>query len=283
MGKLRLSKNFNQDKISATMNTILFVTGTQGVGKTTFIANHFAKREGYFVLDLCRISQKLFGTTAAFGDDRLADIYNQATEEAMDALMEDKVLVVEYGLAGYDDDFLALVKAAKSNGFRVEINQITADKDLASVRFLDRRGAEDFLPFDRIREDLLEILTGIIECMAFNHDWERVCHLSGPGVSVDFFKTEQEGRTMYFFVTEEKKYFVFDQRREDAEFDDVELVQKYGSFSEALGALQEKIPLAGLYPSQIKDGYLKAVKEAYLKYLSSATAVFAKDWEIFLN
>lgn len=265
------------------MNTILFVTGPVGVGKTTFIAKHFDKREGYFVLDLCRISQDLFGTMAAFGDDRLADIYNQATEEAMDALMEDKVLVVEYSLSGYDDEFVALVKAAKSNGFRVEIDQITADKDLASARFLDRRGAEDFLSFDRFRDDLLEILTGIIECMAYNHDWERVCHLSGQGVSVDFFKAEQEGRSTYFFVTEEKKYFVFDQRRDDAELDNVEIVHRYGSFPEALAALQEKIPLVGLYPSHIKDGYLKAVKDAYQKYLSASPVIPAKDWEIFLN
>jgi predicted ABC-type ATPase len=265
------------------MNTILFVTGPAGVGKSAFIAKHFAKKEGYFVLDLCRISQKLFGTMAAFEDDRLADIYNQATEEAMDALMEDKTLVVEYGLSGYDDDFVALVKVAKSNGFRIEINQITADKDLVSARFLDRRGAEDFVPFDRVREDLLEILTGIIECMAYNHDWERVCHLSGPGVSVDFFKAEQDGRTMYFFVTEEKKYFVFDGGREDMELAGVDVVQMYRSFPEALEALQDKIPLAGLYPSHIEDGYLKAVKDAYQKYLAVSTDIPAKDWEIFLN
>lgn len=265
------------------MNTILFVTGPVGVGKTTFIAKYFANREGYFVLDLCRISQDLFGTVAAFGDDRLADIYNQATEEAMDALMEDKVLVVEYSLSGYDDEFVALVKAAKSNGFRVEIDQITADKDLASARMMDRRGAEDFLPFDRFKEDLLEILSGIIECMAFNHDWERVCHLSGPDVSVDFFKTEQGGRSTYFFVTEEKKYFVFDQRRDDAELDNVEIVHRYGSFREALAALQEKVPLVGLYPSHIKDGYLKAVKEAYQKHLSPSVTINAQEWEICLN
>lgn len=265
------------------MNKILFVTGPKGVGKTTFIAKHFAKKDEYFVLDLCRISQDLFGTMAAFGDDRLADIYNQATEEAMDALMEDKVLVVEYGLSGYDDDFVALVKAAKSNGFRVEIDQITAEKDLVSARMMDRRGAEDFLPFDRFKEDLLEILSGIIECMAFNHDWERICHLSGPGVSVDFFKADQDGRTMYFFVTEEKKYFVFDGAREDLELAGVDVVQMYRSFPEALESLQEKIPLAGLYPSQIKDGYLKTVKDAYQKYLSTSPVISAKDWEIFLN
>lgn len=275
--------NFNEAKISTAMNTILFVTGPAGVGKSTFIANHFAKKKGFFVLDLCRISQKLFGTTAAFGDDRLADIYNHATEDAMDALMEDKTLVVEYGLSGYDDDFVALVRAAKSQGFRVELNQITADRDLVKERLLNRRGDKDWLPFDRIREDLLEILMGIIECIGSNHDWERVCHLSGPGVSVDFFKSDQDGSTLYFFVAEETKYFVFDSGRQDLELAGVDVVHMYRSFPEALQAMQEKIPLAGLYPSHIKDGYLKAIKNAYQKHLSTSTEISAKELEIYLN
>jgi hypothetical protein len=265
------------------MNTVLFVTGQEGVGKTTFISKHFGERERYFVLDLCEISDRLFGTMAAFWDDRLAKIYNQATEEAMDALMEDKILVVEFGLSGYDDEFVALVRAAKFNGFRVEINQITADGAFASGGFRRSGNAPNHLTFACVREHLLEILSGIVECMGYHQDWVRVCHFAGQGFTVDFFREEDEGGAKYFFLTNQTKYFLFDGSREEAEYAGVEVVHRYPTFADALKALQQLVPLAGLYPSHIQDGYLKTVKDAYQKFLFPNLEENGMDWVLFLN
>jgi hypothetical protein len=108
---------------------------------------------------LAKISLRLFGGFGAFEDDRIIDVYNKASASGIDALMDHKMLVVEYCLGtNYDDDFMSLIKEAKFIGIKTEVIQLTVDANEAWARTEKSQQDKDDYPSYKLREDNLEIL-----------------------------------------------------------------------------------------------------------------------------
>lgn len=267
------------------MNTILFVTGDVGAGKSTFIEKNFAGRDGYFVFDLEKICMNLFGTVEAFEDDRLACIYNQATNLAMDALMDGMILVVEYCLTdAYDDDFVSLVKYAKQNGSRIELVQMTTDQAKIAQRLGHSSARLEMKSSRHIRNHLIEILNGIVECLGINNEMETVLQLAWEGGSVSLCKFMEDSVEHYFYVSNEITLFDFLEEGGSENFPGIDQVYKFDSFDKALKDLDSNFDIYSLYPVKIHEDYLKQFKSYYLKHLKIGNHPFDKPvWQKFLN
>lgn len=267
------------------MNKIIFVTGAPGTGKSTFIEKNYREKKTYYVFDLAKISLKLFGDFGALEDDRIIDIYNKACGSGMEALMDNKVLVVEYCLGtDYDDDFISLIKEAKFMGIRTEIIQLTVDANGAWARTERARQDKSYYPSYKLREDNLEILSEILDSFSLSQTLDVICEIGGEGGSIKFYRIENNGKERFFFLTNESALFEFEPELECDKISDIDYLNEYDGIEEAMAGLMEKYPIFELYPLSMHKEYAEVFKKAYLKHLKTHERGHNTEyWEKFLN
>ena len=111
---------------------ITFVIGPYGVGKSTFIAHEFAKKEQYSIFNIAKKAKGLFaGYTALEDETKVIEAINQSAQKAFLDVMDEKELIVKYPADGDDDVLLALCKKAKSLEIRTQIITLTCDATVA--------------------------------------------------------------------------------------------------------------------------------------------------------
>ncbi|ERM80784.1 hypothetical protein P872_21000 [Rhodonellum psychrophilum GCM71 = DSM 17998] len=267
------------------MDKIIFVTGAPGTGKSTFIAKNYQDKKTYYVFDLAKISLKLFGDFGALEDDRIIDVYNKASGSGMGALMDHKVLVVEYCLwANFDDDFISLIKEAKFIGIKTEVIQLTVDANEAWARTEIAAQDKGYYPSYKLREDNLEILTEILDSYALSQTLEVICEVGGEGGSVKFYRVKNNGKERFFFLTDESALFEFAPEFACDKIPGVDYLDEYDGFEEAMAGFMEKYPIFELYPLAVHKEYGEVFKEAYLKHSKiNERGCNAAYWERFLN
>jgi predicted kinase len=172
---------------------ITFVIGAAGSGKTSFIRNKYPKSEKLAVFDLAEKSWELFQDYQALEDDRSVEVYNKCSQEGFFAMMDGKDLVVEYCADGHDDELFAVINQAKKAGIRTEVIFLTVDADVAWERI--QKADSAYFSSSQIKEDKLEVLSGVIEDYVFNQDFEKICEVGSDGGSVSFLGVKyKEGK-----------------------------------------------------------------------------------------
>lgn len=244
---------------------IIFVIGPSGTGKTTYIRKNFPVSDQLEVLDLAGKSWELFQDFKALEDDRIYDVYNESSHEAFIALMDGKDLVVEYGADGEDEELFSMINQVKEAGLRTEVIFLTADADIAWERV--QKAGPNYFSSCQIKEETLEVLSGVIGDYVFNQDFEKICEVGSEGGSISFFRYKKEERDVFFFTTNETALFEFAPEFEFEKEPGVAYTGEYQNFGDAFQALLEKYPIFRLYPLEVSSTYKREFKEAYQSFL----------------
>lgn len=261
---------------------IIFVIGPSGSGKTTFIQNKYPESDQIAVLDLAKTSWELFEDFQALEDDRLADVYNKCSERAFLALMDGKNLVVEYCADGHEDELFSVINQAKKASIHTEVIGLTVDADVAWERV--QKADTTYFSSYLIKEETLEVLSGVIEDFVINQDFERICEVGSEGGSISFFRYKKEGRDIFYFITDETALFEFASESDFEIKPGVAYPNEFSSFREAFEALLEKYPIFRLYPLEVSPNYKKEFKEAYHNFLDlHKDEVKDERWNQLLN
>ncbi|MBA4301709.1 MAG: hypothetical protein C0433_16640 [Cyclobacterium sp.] len=261
---------------------ITFVIGAAGSGKTSFIRNKYSKSEKMAVFDLAGTSWELFQDYQALEDGRSVDVYNECSQVGFFAMMDGKDLVVEYCADGYDDELFAVIDHAKKAGIRTEVICLTVDVDVAWERV--QKADSTYFSSSQIKEDTLEVLSGMIEDYVFNQDFEKICEVGSDGGSVSFFRCKKQGREVFFFSTDESALFEFAPDFEFEKMPGVAYVEEFTNFRDAFEALLEKYPIFRLYPLEVSPKYKREFKEAYNNFLGlNKDEIRDERWNQFLN
>ncbi len=244
---------------------ITFVIGPSGTGKTTYIRQNYPVSDQLAVFDLAGKSWELFQDFKALKDDRSCDVYNKSSEEAFFALMDGKDLVVEYCADGEDEALFSVINQGKKAGFSTEVIFLTVDAKIAWERV--QKAGPSYFSSCRIKEDTLEVLSGVIGDYVFNQDFEKICEVSSEGGSISFFRYKKEDQDVFFFVTDETALFEFAPESEFEKTPDVSYTVEFHNFEDAFEALLEKYPIFRLYPLEVCPTYKREFKEAYQSFL----------------
>lgn len=244
---------------------ITFVIGPTGTGKTSYIRKNFPESDQVAVFDLAGKSWEIFQDFKALEDDRIYDVYNKSSHEAFIALMDGKDLVVEYCADGEDEELFSMINQVKKAGLRSEVIFLTADADIAWKRV--QAAGPDYFSSCQIKEDTLEVLSGVIGDYVFNQDFEKICEVGSEGGSISFFRYKKEERDVFFFTTNETALFEFAPEFEFEKEPGVAYTGEYQNFGDAFQALLEKYPIFRLYPLEVSSTYKREFKEAYQSFL----------------
>jgi len=234
------------------MNKLIFITGLPGTGKSTYIQQHFSDREKFYVFDLSLQSCHLFGTPLALEDeDKIADIYNMTSEEALIALMDGKDLVIEFGKGStYHDDFENLLKMAKDIGLGVEQKHFDREYHHPS----SDETTEHYSSFLYAYESL-EVLEGVLDSFKINQHLDCTLDM----VTEDgFFKIlamrNEEGERVYFHVSEKTEAFDFEE--EDYHHPNGKDYKKiFQSFEEAFESMVSEVSILKVSPIHVAPAY----------------------------
>lgn len=244
---------------------ITFVIGPSGTGKTTYIRNNFPISEQLSVFDLAGKSWELFQDFKALNDDRSCDVYNKSSEEAFLALMDGKDLVVEYCADGYDEELISMINQVKKAGLKTELIFLTTDADIAWERV--KSAGPNYFSSCQIKDETLEVLSGVIGDYVFNQDFEKICEVGSEGGSISFFRHKKNERDVFFFTTDETALFEFAPEFEFEKVPGVAYTEEFHNFRDAFEALLEKYPIFRLYPLEVSSTYKREFKEAYHSFL----------------
>lgn len=244
---------------------IIFVVGPSGTGKTTYIRKNYPVSDQVEVFDLAEKAWELFQDYKALEDDRDCDVYNKSSHEAFLALMDGKDLVVEYCADGEDEELFSMINQVKKAGLRTELIFLTADAKIAWERV--QMAGPNYFSSCQIKEETLEVLSGVIEDYVFNQDFEKICEVGSEGGSISFFRYKKEERDVFFFTTNETALFEFAPEFEFEKEPDVAYTDEFLNFRDAFHALLEKYPIFRLYPLDVSPTYKTEFKEAYQSFL----------------
>jgi len=245
---------------------IIFITGLPGSGKSSYIQQHFSCREEYYVFDLSLQGKRLFGSPMALEDEnKIADVYNKTSEEALFALMDGKHLVIEFGKGNtYHDEFERIKKMAKGIGLRIE--EIYFDR-VYSIPDLSENTDHYYSSFLYAYESL-EVLEGVLESYGINQDLDCILELvTENGFLKMLSMCNDQGDTVYFYVTEKTDAFDFG----DDEFDKpegVEYRQIFDSFEEAVASMMNTTSVLKISPVRIVPEYVEEFQKIYDNHLS---------------
>lgn len=261
---------------------IIFVIGPSGTGKTTYIRQNYPVSDQLAVFDLVRKAWELFQDFKALEDDRSCDVYNKSSEEAFFALMDGKDLVVEYCADGNDDELFSVINQAEKAGLRTKVIFLTADADIAWKRV--QVAGPTYFSSCQVKEDTLEVLSGVIGDYIFNQDFEKICEVGSDGGSISFFRYKKNEQDVFFFTTDETALFEFAPETEFEKEPGVAYKDEYHNFGDAFQALLEKYPIFRLYPLEVSSTYKREFKEAYQSFLKMENMENEdSDWMKFLN
>ena len=243
---------------------ITFVIGPSGTGKTTYIRKNYLVSDEVAVFDLAGKSWELFRDFKALEDDRIYDVYNESSHEAFIALMDGKDLVVEYCADGEDEELFSMINQVKKAGLRTEVIFLTADADIAWKRV--QAAGPTYFSSCLIKEDTLEVLSGVIGDYVFNQDFEKICEVGSEGGSISFFRYKKDEQDVFFFSTDETALLEFAPEFESEKEPNVAYTDEFHNFGDAFEALLEKYPIFRLYPLEVSPTYKKEFKEAYQSF-----------------
>lgn len=261
---------------------IIFVIGPSGTGKTTYIRKNYPVSDQVAVFDLAGKSWELFQDFKALNDDRITDVYNKSSEEAFFALMDGKDLIVEYCADGEDDELFSMINQVKKAGLSTELIFLTVDAKIAWERV--QRAGPSYFSSCQIKEDTLEVLSGVIGDYVLNQDFEKICEVGSDGGSISFFRYKKEERDVFFFTTDETALFGFVPEFEFEKEPGVAYTEEFPNFRDAFEALLQKYPIFRLYPLEVSPNYKREFKEAYQSFLEMEASVTEEsEWIKFLN
>lgn len=148
------------------MGKIIFVTGGQGEGKSTFIEQHYLEKEGHYIFDLAKLNVELHGDYASFlsNEDKQMVVWNKATGDCLEAFMDGANIVVEYCLgAGHDEEIKSWVDQCKKLEIETQWAQVTCKTETAKKRIEKAWGTPDYFSSINYMEDTITVFTGILE------------------------------------------------------------------------------------------------------------------------
>jgi len=261
---------------------IIFIVGPSGTGKTTYIRKNYPVSDQVEVFDLAEKAWELFQDYKALEDDRDCDVYNESSHEAFFALMDGKDLVVEYCADGEDGELISMINEVKKAGLRAELIFLTADADIAWERV--QKADPNYFSSCQIKEETLEVLSGVIQDYVFNQDFEKICEVGSEGGSISFFRYKKNERDVFFFTTDETALFEFAPEYEFEKEPDVAYTDEFSNFRDAFEALLEKYPIFRLYPLDVSPTYKREFKESYHDFLGlHKDETEDERWNQFLN
>jgi len=253
------------------MNKLIFITGLPGTGKSTYIRQQFSGKKDYYVFDLSLQSRQLFGTPLALeNEDKIADIYNMTSEEALIALMEGKNLVIEFGKGRtYHDDFENLLNMARGMGLRVEQKHFD---QVYHVPATDEN-MENYSSFLYAYESL-EVLEGVLESYKINQELESVLDMvTEDGFLKILSMMDDNGSTVYFHVSEKTDVFDFEEKEDYKKPEGIDYRKIYNSFEEALESMLASVSVLKVSPTHIAPSYQAVFHRTYHHHLSKMREV----------
>lgn len=264
------------------MNKLIFITGLPGTGKTSYIQQHYANRKGYYIFDLAEQGKKMFGNPLALEDeDKIADIYNQTSEEALMALMDGHHLVVEFGKdEGYHDDFENLCSLGKKMGLSVECLHLTEAFSMQE----SRRSTDHYSSFLYAYETL-EVLEGVLESYEINKTFETIMEITTEDGFITLFSMQQEnGETIYFYTRDDNEVFDFEPEFDFQKDEGIKYKRVFKSFDSALHDLIGRYNILNFIPIKVHPRYQANFDECYHQHLKEGTAfVSPHAWKGFRN
>lgn len=262
------------------MSKIIFVTGIPGAGKSTYIRDKYRDKDKYFIMDMAEQCLSRFGNLEPlkdedYGEDRLS-IINGLTDEGFFALFDGKDLIVEHNVVGDDlDEFFDLVYKANGLGFQTEWVHLHVELEVAQKRI--QSAGDSYFFSEALAFDVLMVLGGILEDYQLNVQLEELAVFKGPKGSIQLFKKDEGGGSVYFFVEERAYYSGFksieDLRGEGAD----DCMVLFNNYKDALGAIIGQYEPEELNLVSVKKD-LRPVLEQFMDIKRETPY-----WELFLN
>lgn len=262
------------------MNSIIFVSGIPGAGKSTFIWKRYFDRDKYYILDMAAESMRRFGDLEPlkdedYGEKRLS-IINKMVDKGIFALFDGKDLVVEYNIIGEEqDEFLDLLQKANQLGFRTELISLAVELEEAERR--KKLAGEAYFFSEELVSDMWMVLENILENYHLNIQLEEIASFKWQTVKVQLFKKQAGEECVYFFLEEGEHYLGFKsiEDYQNEELGDHMLL--YPNCGDALHAMMSRYGFENFFLLSMSEEF-KPVLEQYLSKQKDISL-----WKLFLN
>ncbi|MCC5927921.1 MAG: hypothetical protein JJU28_01630 [Cyclobacteriaceae bacterium] len=258
------------------MKKLILVSGPQGCGKSQYITKHFTDRSRYYVMDLPEVSMNIFGNLGALEDEQqVITIYNQVSEEATMAFLDDNLQIVAEicTLQPYDDELMALIEQARSAGIRVDHHALKP----VHIGADDKKGYSSGL----LREDMLMLLGDLIENFDFNSDFELLARVTHEEVEACIYLVEWEGRERFFYTTEPDALYEFEPKYFFEQEPGVNYIKFFSCFEDAYSHLLSEQEVFFMIPVYIHPEYKGYFAKAYAAI--QAHPEIHSAWKAFFN
>lgn len=153
------------------MVKIIYVAGEAGSGKSTFISDKYQGEE-FFVLDMGKESKMAFDASEEDeATDILCNIYNQSTEDLMDAYFDEKTIVIEVCVGtAHDDSFVELVNQSKNEGVNSKLVMLDCEDEERMKRLRKAVANENYFSSAISTEHVLEVMGEFLKGIGFNKE-----------------------------------------------------------------------------------------------------------------
>jgi predicted kinase len=143
------------------MATLIFVSGEAAVGKTTFIRRKYSDLSQYFFLNLHDYTHHF----ALHQDEYagLAAALTQMHQEAVEALMDEKSLIIELRGTGMHQEVLELLEKAKKANILTEWIQLSLPEDERRKRMEKATKEKNYHSCDLYSWENLKVLEDILD------------------------------------------------------------------------------------------------------------------------
>jgi predicted kinase len=265
------------------MAALIFIAGEAGVGKTTFIRQTYGNPRQYYYLNFHRYTFHM-----AMHEDEdvgLAAALTQMHQEAMEAYMDGKSLIIELATANMQQEVIELLEKAKQAKIRTEWIQLHLAEEERRSRLEKAAKEHHYVSSETYLWENLKVLGDILDNLCTGLEINNLGTLRYHQKSINIMeRTQPEQPNRYFFVEDEVEYFVLDVDMEEMaiEQDDIPCIITYAG-------LEQMIPNALKYMNykgikvKLEESDLKAEISHLLYHHLALHSVGTGDEKIPLN
>lgn len=253
------------------MPTIIFVSGESAVGKTTFIRRKYSDSSQYFFLNLHHYTHHF--ALHRDEDAGLAAALAEMHWEAVQAMMDEKNLIIELQGTGMQQEVLELLEKAKKANIPTEWIQLNLPEEERGIRLEKAAKETHYHSSELYFWENLKVLGDILDNLCLEIQIHNLGTLSQGNKSICLMQRIQpEHRNLYFFIDGEADYFMLDVDLEEKAMDEDELpcittyIRLDQMIQHALEAINHKGLKVGLEESELKANISQLI---YLNIASS--------------
>jgi broad-specificity NMP kinase len=266
------------------MAALIFIAGDTGVGKTTYIRQKYHDTTRYFYLNFQRYTYH-FALHKDYNDG-LAAAFNQLHQEAMEAFIANRSIIIEMASASMDQETLELVYRAKKGGIPTEWIVLTLEEDERMLRLKKATNNPTYLSSAVYAEEQLEILQEVVECLSMQLQLQDLGTLSDLTRTIVFMaRTEPDASAVFFFFLEGSNpdYFLdVDLKQEGGEIDYLACIKTYQSPEQMLKAALSQVNLHDLKVKLEESDWKERLTKVIMQASGFAQKGFSEE-KAFLN